>query len=319
MKKLRSKNTQSATRPHDAIRSSSAPLKRIRPVDPPPIFAADADDRRFCGIPYVDCYHYFDTVKYLSKTEITAADQAWLRSHCKHLDIRRHGSWARPKQGPPYQLVIWPWLFRIECHLPDRDALTFFATLRDTKLTAAHIARDFTFDDGRGKSAMLDLFSTSWVQPHLKNDLRIFFDNGGFSTGRRAKGTYFTGYADLACRIDGVTDCWHFEQRAHGTKALAQADLHQPADLIEFDHIQHWQLKDKLCLRTLDKRELGRSHRNRQDRTRDQQSTARDLRIGGLLWRRFGTDEFGDSSVQHFIRGYGRGPFIGELRIQCAG
>lgn len=319
MPKNKSKLPRSATPSREAIRSSSAPIVRHRAADPPPTLATDADDRRYCGIPYVDCYSYFDTVKYLSKTEITDAEQAWLRSHCKHLDIRRHGSWVRPKRGAPYQLVIWPWRFRIECHLPDRDARAFFAKLRDTKLTAAHIARDFTFADERGKSAMLDLFSTCWVQSHLKNDLRIFFDNGGFSTGRRAKGTYFTGYADLACRIDGVTDCWHFEQRAHGTKALAQADLHGPADLIDFDHQRHWQLKDKECLRSLDRRTLGRIQRNRLDKTRDQQSTARDLRVGGLLWRIFGTDEFGNTSVQHFIRGYGRGPFISELGIQCAG
>ncbi|MBR0852147.1 hypothetical protein JQ543_30735 [Bradyrhizobium diazoefficiens] len=305
-------------RSRNRIRSSSAPIVRYRAAEPPPILATAPDGRRYCGIPYADCYFYFDTVKYLTKIEINEADRAWLRSHCKHLDIRRHGSWVRAKRGHR-QVNIWPWRLRIECHLPDRAALAFFAKLRDTKLTAAHLARDFTFEGSPGKWAMLDLFSGAWVQPHLKNDLRIIFDNGGFSTGRRAKGTYFTAYADLACRIDGITDCWHFEQRSHGTKALAQANLHEPADLIDFDHERHWEVKDRECLRWLDKRTLGRTHRNRQDKTRDQQSAARDLRIGGLLWRIFGTDEFGNSSVQHFIRGYGRGPFIRELRIQCAG
>jgi hypothetical protein len=294
------KAAQNATR----HRSSSSPIVRIRPPNPPPILPTASDERRYCGIRHVDRYEYFDTVKYLSKSEISDADQAWLRSHCKYLDIRAHGHWVRPKRGQPYKLNIWPWRFRIEIHVPDLAALDFFAKLPDTEVRAVHIARDFTFDDETGKSAMLDLFSERYVQRWQRKRQRISFDNGGLSTGRRGKGQYFTCYISKPCRIDGIVDCFHGEGRHHGTKALAQIGIHSPADLLDFHFSQYHSAKDQECLREIDKRRLGQYIRNRADHTRDQHAHPSDLRIGGLLWRIHAMDQFGNSSVQQFIRSY---------------
>lgn len=288
-------------------------IVRIRPADPQPISATALDGQHYCGIRYVDRYGYFDTVKYLSKLPISHGDYCWLWLHCKYLDIRYHGQWIYPKKGKPYQINIWPWRWRIEIHVPSPEALAFFAQHGDTRVSAAHIARDHTFDDEVGPLAMLQLFTESWVQPHLKQDRSRTFKNGGMSTGRRYKGSYYTGYSDQHCRIDGTADCWHFEHRVFGTKALARANIISPADLLDFDFAEHWASKDRTCLKRIDKATLGRIHRNRVQRTRDQQLKPRDLRLGAFIWRTYAADQFGNISPRQFIRNYGRGSFIGSL------
>jgi len=322
MAKEYSKGAQGATQSSGSHKRPSRPsgsIIRVRPADPLPILATALDASRYCGIPYADRYFYFDTVKYLAKQVISNADARWLRSHCKHLDIRQHGHMIFPKQGQPYQLNIPPWRFRIEIHGPDRDALAFFAKLPGIKVTAAHVARDFTFDDASGKWAMLDLFSAHFVQRWQRKRKRISFDNGGLSTGRRKKGWYETCYVSRPCRIDGIVDCFHGEGRHLGTKALAQIGIHCPADLLDFDFPQYHSQKDQTSLRAIDKHALGRTHRNRMNNTRDQHARAGDLRIGGLLWRIHGMDQFGNASVEQFIRNYGRGPFMADLAKNIIG
>jgi hypothetical protein len=299
------KVAQLATHRSEPHNSSSAPLVRIRAPEIAPPLAAEPDERRFCGIRYLDCYRYLDTVKYLSKGAISEADQHWLRSHCKHLDIRQHGDWLDPQSGTPYQVNIHPWRFRIEIHLPDDDALGYFAKRRGVKVTAAHVARDFTFDDASGKWAMLELFDNHFVQRWQRKWKRISFNNGGMSTGRRGKGSYLTCYVSKPCRIDGIVDCFHGEGRHHGTSALAQIGIHSPADLLHFDHAGYWGQQDQR-LKEIDKQRLGRYIRNRMRNTRDQQADHLDMRLGGLLFRIHSIDQFGNASVQHFIRQYPR-------------
>lgn len=299
-----SKAKPTATQPPKPQRSSSASIKRVRASDPRPMPATDADVRRYCGIPYVDRYQYFDTVKYLGKTEISEAARAWLRAHCRRLDIRPHGKMLFPPNGEPYQINIHPWRFRIEIHGPDRAALAFFAELPNIKVTAAHIARDFTFDDAAGKSALLDLFEMHWVQRWQRKSKRISFDNGGLSTGRRRKGHYETVYISRPCRIDGIVDCFHGEGRYLGTKGLAQIGICSASDLPGFDFTEYHAEKDRNCLMAIDKRRLGRYARNRMQKTRDQQAHDSDLRLGGLIWRIYSLDQFGNRSVEQFIRSY---------------
>ena len=305
--------TPTQSKPLRSRRSSSASIIRVRPIDPPPILPTALDAPRYCGIPYVDCHEYFDTVKYLSKKPISEDDVRWLRSHCKHLDIRPHGQMVFPKHGQPYQLNIYPWRFRIEIHVPDREALKFFAKLHSIKVTAVHIARDFTFDDETGNFALLYLYEMHWVQRWQRKRQRISFDNGGLSTGRRRKGHYETCYSSRPCRIDGVVDCFHAERRHLGTKALAQIGIHHPKDLLDFSFPEYHSKKDQSSLIAIDKRVLGRRIRNRMNKTRDQHAQAIDLRLGGLLWRIHGTDQFGNASIEQFIRNYGRGSFLGSL------
>jgi hypothetical protein len=309
--------TPTATRTSGPHKSPSRPLKRIRASDPSPISETDADERRFCSIPYADSYFYFDTVKYLSKSEIAGADMAWLHRACKRVDIRAHGQWVRPKNGEPYQINIYPYRFRIEVHVPypkrgltdlrdltDLSVLEFFAKLPDTKVTAAHIARDFTFDDEAGISAMLELFEMHWVQRWQRKHERISFDNGGLSTGRRSKGYYETVYISRPCRIDGVVACFHGEGRHLGTAALAQIGINSASDLLDFDFTKYHSQKDQSSLKAIDKHRLGRYARNRTQKTRDREADAADLRIGGLIWRIYSLDDFGNRSVEQFIRSY---------------
>lgn len=306
MPKIRSNHTGSATQPRDAIRSSSASIVRYRAAEPPPARRTEPDERRYCGIPYVDCYFYFDTVKYLTKSEIVEADQGPLRARCKHLDIREHGEWIYPKNGTPYQLNIWPYRFRVEIHVPDHIALAYLAELPQTIVTAAHIARDFTFDDERDKYSMLHTFEECWVQRWQRKRRRISFDNGGISTGRRPKGSYFTLYASKPCRIDGIWDCLHGEGRHHGRKALERIGIFSSADLLDFNFQAYWREKDRQSLKRINRAQLGRQIRNQLRGQRDQKVRSRDRRIGGLIWRLHGTDNFGIISSEQFIRSYPR-------------
>lgn len=320
MPKNRSQQTPGATPPRDPIRSSSAPVQRIRPANPAAMAAHTLDEPRFCGVPYADRHFYFDTLKFLSKTDIGATDRAWLDKCCKHVDIRAHGDWIVPKRGASYQLNIWPWRFRIEAHVPypDRDlrnldVLKFFAKLPDTKVTAAHPARDFTFPDEFAKITMLDVLYAHYFQPWQRDhEWKTFFQRNnpvtgelvGFSTGRRGLGNYFTCYISQHCRIDGVADCFHGEGRHHGTKPLKQIRIYLPQDLVDFDHRLYWREKDRRTLRQIDKRRLGQFLRNRADKTRDQTLMSCDLRIGGFIWRKMAVDDWDRFSVQHFLRSY---------------
>jgi hypothetical protein len=330
MSNLYPSHAAGATRADDRQRAPSERIVRVRVGNPPVRISTALDERRFFGIRYADSYHYFDTVKYLVKRPISPEDQAWLRRRCKHLDTRQHGDWAVPRNGKPYQINIWPWRFRVELQLPDRAALEYFAALRAIKLSTAHPARDFTFDDPNGKHKVLSLYEKYFVQPRQRRRERIIFDNGGFSTGRRSQGHYFVGYLSKECRIDGVVDCWHVEGRYLGNKALAQIGIHSPADLLGFDHAGYWSQKDRQLL-ALDCERLGRYHYNRHHQKRRQHSEptpfygrrSEDAWRGSLLWRIHAIDQFGIFSVQSFIRGYGKGPFLhsmaGENIFQYSG
>ncbi|WP_454644539.1 hypothetical protein [Bradyrhizobium liaoningense] len=311
MRKNKSKRPRSATPSRGSIRSSSASVIRYRASKPALPSATALDERRYCGIPYVDCHFYFDTLKYLSKSEITAADQDWLRANSKHFDMRQHGDWIVIKGGRSYQLNIYPYRFRIEIHVPypERDpadlrVLEFFASLPDTIITAAHPARDFTFDSEIGPNAILRLFAECWVQRWQRKHSLVTFANGGISTGRRSRGSYLTAYVPEFCRITGELHSFHGESRILGTKALEKIGIKSAQDPLQFDHSGYWRSKDAECLRTIDKRRLGRLQRNRAKKTRDQHEHAHDLRIGGLIWRKYAWDQNGEFSLQQFIRRY---------------
>lgn len=321
MPKIKSKLPQSATPSRGAIRSSSAPIVRHPAADPAPISAIHPDDRRYCGIPYVDCYRYFDSALLLSKTLLGAADQWWLKKHCKDFRIlwdgqlffdERRKRWREIRVYPPYR-------FRFEGHLPDDEAREFLAHLAlngDRKLIAAHPTRDFTFDHRRSaKGQMLEFFNEHWVQPHQRKDRPAIrfdngsIDNGGGSTGRRGKGYYFTHYASEHCRIDGIVECFHIESRHQGKQSLAKIGINSPLDLLNFDHEAYWQKADRVSLKKIDVQRLGQHHSNRQRGSRERPSD-RHRRIGGVLIRKYGLDQFGNICVQQFVQRYGRGPFL---------
>ncbi|MBR0994923.1 hypothetical protein JQ580_29865 [Bradyrhizobium japonicum] len=321
MPKHKSIRHQSATPLLDSIRSSSASVIRYRAADIAPASATELDVRRYCAIPYVDCYHYFDSAYFLSKTLLGAEDQRWLKDHCEHFDILWNGQlffderrrrWREVRVYPPYR-------FRFEAHLPDDEAREFLAHLAmngERKLIAAHAARDFTFDHrNSAKGEMLDFIDEHWVQPHQRKDRpALRFDNGsigngGGSTGRRGKGHYYTYYASEPCRIDGIVDCFHIEGRHQGKQALAKIGILSPLDLLNFDHQSYWQKADQANLKEIDIQRLGQYHSNRLRGSRKRPSD-RHRRIGGVLIRKFGLDQFGNLCLQQFIQRYGRGPFL---------
>ncbi|WP_234679823.1 hypothetical protein [Bradyrhizobium monzae] len=329
MPKNKSKGARSATPPLDAIRSSSASVTRYRAADPLPPPGTELDERRFCGIPYVDCYHYFDSAYFLSKTLLGAEDQWWLQDHCEDFDIlwdgqlffdERRKRWREIRVYPPYR-------FRIEVHFPDDEAREFLVHLAlngDRKLVAAHPARDFTFDHRHSaKGDMLEFVNKHWTQSHQpKGRASARFDNGaldngGGSTGRRGRGHYFTHYASEHCRIDGIVECFHIEGRYQGKQALTKIGINSAFDLLNFDHLRYWQKVDRVSLKEIDVQRLGQYHSNRLRGSRERPSD-RHRRIGSVLIRKYGLDKFGNICVQQFIQRYGRGPFLRNvLEREC--
>lgn len=269
------------------------------------------------GIPYADCYRYIDTLKFLARHPISDSHLDILRHHSKHLDVRAHGEMVFPKGRQPYQLNIHPSRFRIELQLPDQTALRLLALQSDLKLTRAELAIDFTFDDEQGKYRMLKYFEEHFVHPHQRKNMRKHFDNGGFSTGRRKRGHYFTGYCDLPCRIDGIVDCFHFEARHLGADDLAHIGLRHASDLLTLDHAAYWEKIERNFLH-IDKERFGRFYENRRTGKRRRVSDqtpfigrrSKDFAIGALIYRLDALDITGKRTVQQFIRKYGRGPFV---------
>jgi hypothetical protein len=302
-------------------RASVGSIKRVRASNPPVGADKPLDGARWRGIPYADTYRYFDTIKLLSLRPIPEDALTMLRAHCKHVDVRRHNEVMHPKRGKPYQINIHPWRFRIELHVPDQAALEYLAKRRGLKLTRADPAQDWTFDDEQAKLDLFNHLAEHFTQPHLKKHKRISFDNGGLSTGIKSKGRYFTFYSSKECRIDGVVDCLHIEGRYLGTEALAQIGLYKPKDLLNFDHAGYWSQIEAQQILMIDKERLGRHHANRQSGERRHHSEqtpfygyrSHDRWLGSLLYRIHAIDDYGNISVQTFLRNYGRGAFVRNL------
>ena len=291
----------------------------------PPDPATGLDGGLWRGITSSDCYLYFDKVKYLKEAITSEADETWMRSQCRDLDIRYHGDWVVPKRGKPYQINIWPKRERIEVHGPTPALRDYFANRNDVHLSGADVASDLTFDDEDAKYRVLAIFERHLIQPHQRKTRKnMQFANGGISTGsKRRKSNYFTGYVSKPCRIDGIADCWHFEDRRRGTRSLKQLGIYHARDLATFDHAKYWkQFEDSGHLLDIDFERLGRNYSNKYGRKKRRESDptpfhgrrSEDHWLGTFLFRRYGTDEDdGHLSVQTFIRNYGKGPYIIKL------
>ena|ERR1700754_3731758 len=292
----------------------SASLKRIRAWSAPQIPTA-SDGARWHGIPYVDCYHYFDTLYFLSEFPLGSHDAYWLEQHCKRLRIFKDGEILYGKVSAKYPRgrkriirVFPPYRFLIEAHVPDREALELLVR-HPLKLIAAHPARDFTFDHEQDKLAMLALFERCWRQPYQRQDRDAVRYDLGLSTGRRPKGRYDTAYASKPCRIDGIVECFHHDGRDLGSAVLRRIGLGETLNLLNFDFAGYFRKKDQDSLRDIDLKRLGQYHRNRQRRSRSRQADE-DQRLGGLIFRIHAIEPDGEFSIRAFIRNYGNGPYV---------
>jgi hypothetical protein len=323
---------RSGNQPQKPAGCSVIKFKRPPPADPafisenlsdPPSRALQPSP--WHGIRPADIYLYFDKVKYLKEALTSDDDLAMLRSNCKYLDMRYHGEWVRPKRGEPYQINIWPYRERIEVHVPQPAVLEYFGSRDDVKMTGADLASDLTFDDDNSKYRVLAIFEKHLVQPYQrKSRTNVHFGNGGISTGsKRKKGNHLTAYVSKPCRIDGIVDCWHCEDRRRGTTSLSRIGINNATDAINYPHRQYWQqFEDAGHLLDIDYARLGRHHANRHAKRKRRQSpsapfhrrASEDHWLGKFIFRLYGTDEHdGHISVQTFLRNYGRGPYVIKL------
>ena len=144
-------------------------------------------------------------------------------------------------------------------------------------------------------------------------------------SGQRRANSRFAWYSGRSSKITNEP-CLHLEHRHQGLGACRRADIHSPADFLDFDHVAHWQ-RHLACYR-IDFAQLGRSHLNEIEGTRRQKPRVdigrtgfaydQDAATGHVLWRVLSVHEHQQMrSMQRFIDQHGRGAFLRRLDVSA--
>jgi hypothetical protein len=252
-----------------------------------------------------DCYHYIDHLHFCLREPPTAEELHWYQSKCGSVYVRK----GRANFGPATS-------YSLQLKQPSRAALQRLPTIKDAKITYVEIARDTIYRS----ETELEVIGCFFDRHNLKR-----FHRGqevGFYTGRNGVTRYssrkrnvrhnLVTYSDLACRKTGELHCFHLEWKAKGAAALRIVGIHNPGDLLRFDHQAFW--KKNLLLFDLDLRKLGRQWLNHFENTSRKKPRVKpvgrdlvydfDLRTGSILFRSAGLTSDLRPSVQVVIDEY---------------
>ncbi len=188
-----------------------------------------------------------------------------LRAHCTDL-------YAKARQ-PEYQAHR---KFYLAIHQPSLECLVrlrdYLGAEVNAELTYVEVARDVLFKRQSRISTLRKTFCGAAVIPYQREPAIDY--RGNVYWGRRCKaaerqGNVMTLYTDRPSKLcnaqptDDASNCFHLEWRATGKDALAKLGIRALNDLIEFDHLRHWD--EVLRLYQLPKKtELGRLLANSQ-------------------------------------------------------
>ena len=114
------------------------------------------------------------------------------------------------------------------------------------------------------------------------------------------------------CRRTGEVYCLHLEWRLNGAQSLQRAGLGTVEQLLEIDHHRFW--KERLLLRTVDYRALGRMYRVRILGQRRGRGRTWDSKIGCSVLRAVGSAAV-RGSVQSLVDRYRRRFDIGRCLV----
>jgi hypothetical protein len=216
----------------------------------------------------------------------------------------------------------WRYRQKLELHQPSAAALARIAHRTDALLNYAEPACDLIFHDWCAAADCFELFRDGFLQPWHRRSMPVRgYEHGnaqGFSTrappqpGQRRNGHWFVFYADRPCKLTGERNCVHFEGRHAGAQVLRRLGLHHPRDLRDFDfdgYFARW-----MRLHQVDRDRLGRWDHNRRTGNRRTRSCNDDRLRGALLYRlRSRHPDGSGNSLQRFVDGYGRGPFLTRI------
>jgi hypothetical protein len=183
----------------------------------------------------------------------------WLKTPLRHSDRNRlnaqcsgglHVSWHPMKSDHNYQQ-------RLQLRQPTAEALHSLAHLDDVLINQLELALDWTFDHERQRDRA-DAFVSQYHVKRWHGKQEITFFKSTRYTGPPRAPNNFVSYADKPCRLTGEVFCLHLEWRIKGVPALRRAGITTVRELLSLDLHQFWQ--DRLILRAVDHRALGRQH-----------------------------------------------------------
>lgn len=266
-------------------------------------------------------YDYFDKIRlWLREPLLTSTQLKQLREHCGPGGLYH-------QEGPAY--FDWRYRQKLELYQPSRRALNLLAHRDDALLNHVEPACDLIFADRFGTEDCFELFRDGFLQPWHRRRTQVHgYERGnsqGFTTrappqpGQRRNGHWCVFYADRPCKLTGERNCFHFEGKHAGAQYVRRLGLQQPRDLLGFDfdgYFARWMRLYQVDLDRLGRWDHNRRTGNRRKRSYVAQYSSRittdsDRLRGGLLYRLRSQHPDGSGcSLQRFVDGYGRGPFL---------
>ena len=272
---------------------------------------------------------HFDKVAFRTSTKPTKGERDFLRRNALSFDVRR-GHPIRPDHP-------------IRRHFDQK----FVATLVVPTGQAFELADELGWTPNYVEAA-LDAITGEWQAARMLHEfLDATFvkswhgkqqfvrignpDLGGDDpcatsySGQRRANSRFAWYSGRSSKITNEP-CLHLEHRHQGLGACRRADIHSPADFLDFDHVAHWQ-RHLTCYR-IDFAQLGRSHLNGIEGNRRQKPRVdigrtgfaydQDAATGRILFRALSVHEHQQMrSMQRFVDQHGRGAFLRRLDVSA--
>jgi hypothetical protein len=224
---------------------------------------------------------------------------------------------ARLEPGKPSRYFVDEVL---TLNLPQKPAWEMVAELPGAKITYLEPANEFILPANRSSEDFHDLFNQFFAQSHHEKYRSNYRVRGttSYSTKDYVTGHSYRWYAHRPSKISGQPNCFKWEGRHQGERAVGQIGVHNPKDCINFDFEAY--RNERLRLYELDWERFKRYHHNRQSKSRLRESSipaVNDWRVGihilhRILWH---PDFDVNGDVQRFIDVCGRGPFLTRITM----
>lgn len=231
--------------------------------------------------------------------------------------------------------------YRLEIYQLQSSAFFILDELpTDAIVNYVEVVCDVICPDELTLERMAQTFLSGFLQPHHRGKQAYVYETDdhprltGFTTrkspkkGSRRRGFWFQWYIDRESRITGELNCFHFEGKHEGSRAVKRLGISYPRDIASFSFDAYFS-KYVGTLYEIDFERLGRCHSNRRTGGRrkkpfiDEYGRNLDLRVGHLIYRVLSLHPqsmyFPFNSLQRFTDRYGRGPFLKPYSIMFMG
>lgn len=202
----------------------------------------------------------------------------------------------------------------------------------DVIVTYVEVACDVICPDEWALERIAQIFLSGLLQPHHRGkQAKVYIAAkaplglSGFTTrkspkkGSRRRGFWFQWYIDKKCRINGESNCFHFEGKHEGRRAVKRLNIDHPRDLTNFSFAAYFE-KYVGRLYEIDFERLGRWYSNRRSGGKrkkpyiDSLGINRDSYLGHQIFRIHSLHPesayWPCRSLQRFTDKFGRGPYL---------